>query len=978
MYLGNIKKIVSLICSFLLVICVFIFEESKANAQIYPQNNFMINQPNNNYMANSTAFKQEIARMEINVVRAGRTPLSITQVPRLEKDDILRVRLLDEQVNSLKPDQSNFDWTFLVAYINPGRNSDSNKTVSEEINFRKRGWYKEYSFVVPYDCQPIFFLYPKPQYRSKILNLINKNQEDIKKIGEKTLEIADAYAKIGMFLNELQGVVYRNYYRSLYNNNIYGNYNGMYGANSTNTFGANDSFLAEQAIERVAKSFNIQLPSCWGTGSYGGGGYYGNTPYNNTPYNNTPYNTGGYYNNYQYGMGNDLMSRVQCVAKTVKIEDFDISVGRMLQQGGVFAASQLAQKYPQIAFWINIAAVALDFIVKITNRAPLRIVPTVVTTNETQMANNPMMNSPIQNGSADSLPTKISLYAEAQPNDSGFVTAYPLVFHKWQATADPNLITLPMPVMMDSCLHAGQNIIRTADIVNDWMTDNFTKDFQLTLSSANGFQKDFPLKKNVGFGGWELNLTKEDLTSIPKINMRLEARITGKRGFNKIQSPDFNIQMTSVSNWSIESNSQKSFTVGGKRVITLKNQNGNCRCLETAIYKPAFGGEFVFDSKRLMYSPDGQDVSFEVDTTNFPVGIGQLELRQFGGDSISLNLNVYPAPPTISNVKVAKGDTQATIIGERLEQVQAIQINGRRAIFKGVPGVDYMNSTNVRNQSPSNIQSGMNMIPTTLSEKTFVFEDSKQWQDSNNISLQIELSDQRMIQVPNLFAVSLARPIISANEAKEVEAFAINYQTNSVKLSTSISNLPIFPIETSEISVNIQNTLTDFDFKIENLLIETRIENTQTNPFNLTDIDFEVLDWRSIKLNIRLNDQAKKMLGGRRIQFRICDKQRGNSDWYSIKQTFVRLPQGLSVKCLNKQCELAGKGINYIQQVSLDEGKTWFPQEPTGLVAKSTENGLETAIIPNLTAAKKSIKIKLRDFPMSDGFMITTSIMPNR
>lgn len=970
MYLGNMKKIVSLICSFLLVICVFIFEESKANAQVYPQNNFMINQPNNNYMANSTTFKQEIARMEISVVRAGKTPLSITQVPRLEKDDILKVRLLDEQVNSLKPDQSNFDWTFLVAYINPGRNSDSNKTVSEEINFRKRGWYKEYSFVIPYDCQPIFFLYPKPQYRSKILSLVNKNQEDIKKIGEKTLEIADAYAKIGMFLNELQGVVYRNYYRGLYNNNTY---NGMYGVGNLNTLGGNDSFLAEQAIERVAKSFNIQLPSCWGTGSYGGGGYYGNMPYNNTPYN-----TGGYYNNYQYGMGNDLMSRVQCVARTVRVEDFDISVGRMLQQGGVFAASQLAQKYPQIAFWINIAAVAVDFIVKLTNKAPLRIVPTVVTANENQMANSPMMSSPMQSGSADTPSTKISLFAEAQPNDSGFVTAYPLVFHKWQANADPNLITLPMPVMMDSCLHAGQNIIRTTDIVNDWMTDNFTKDFQLTLSSANGFQKDFPLKKNVGFGGWELNLTKEDLNSIPKINMRLDARITGKRGFNKIQSPDFNIQMTSISNWAIEGNSQKSFTIGGKRIITLKNQNGNCRCLETAIYKPAFGGEFVFDAKRLVYSPDNQSVSFEVDTTSFPVGAGQLELRQFGGDSTVLNLNVYPTPPAISNVKVAKGDTQATIIGERLEQVQAIRINGRRAVIKGMTGLDYMNSTNINIQPPTGNQIGMNNIPTALNEKTFVFEDSNQWQDSNNVSLEIELNDQRVFQIPNVFAVSSARPTISANNAKEVEAFVVNRQINSVKAVNNFADLPILPIETSEIGINIQNALTDFDFKIENLRIETRIENTQTNPFTIGDVDFEVLDWRSIRLNIRLNDQAKKMLGGRRIQFRICDKQRGNSDWYSIKQTFVRLPQALSVKCLNKQCELTGKGINYIQQISLDEGKTWFPQEPTGLVAKSAENGLETATIPNLTVAKKSIKIKLRDFPMSDGFVMTTSTMPNR
>lgn len=945
------------------------------SAQMYPQNNFMIGQPQtNNYLANSSTFKQEIARMEINVVRAGRPPLSITQVPRLEKDDILKVRLLDEAVNSMKPDQSSFDWTFLVAFINPGRNNDSPKMVSEEINFKKRGWYKEYAFAVPYDSQPIFFLYPKPQYRSKILNLISKNQEDIKKIGEKTLEIADAYAKIGMFLNELQGVVNRNYYRSLYNNNNtynYPNYNGMYGGNTFGTtLGGNDSFIAEQAIERIAKSFNIQMPSCWGNNMYGGGGYYNNNVYNN---NNGYYNNNNIYNNSynQFGMGNDLMGRVQCVARSVRVEDFDISVGRMLQQGGVFAAAQLAQKYPQLTFWINLAAAAIDFIVKITNKAPLRIVPTVVSSNETGMQNA---------SGATEQPTKISLFAETQPNDNGFVTAYPMVFHKWQPTADPNLITLPMPVLMDSCLHAGQNIIRTTDVVNDWMTDNFTKDFQLSLTSPSGFQKDYPLKKNVGFGGWELNLTKEDLNAIPKVDIQLEARVTGKRGFNRIQSPNFNISLTSVNSWIVEPNSQKSFSVGGKRIVTLRNPSGNCRCLETAIYKPSFGGEFVFDSKRLIYSPDNKEVSFEIDTANFPSSPGQLELRQYGGDTLTLNLNLYPLPPSIANVKVAKGDSQATIIGERIEQVQAIRINGKRAIFKGDSssgGVSMMNSLPGSSAPPTmSNQPPVGMNQTAVREKTFVFEDSTQWQDSNNVVLELELDDQRILKNPMLFAVSAARPVIVANGVKEVEAFVINRQITPNKSTNEIGNLPIFGMETSEIGINIQNALTDFDFKVENLRIETRVENSQTNPFQETDLGFEVLDWRSIRLNIRLTEHAKRMLGGRRIQFRILDSQRGASDWYSIKQTFVRLPQGLTLKCLNKQCELKGKGINYIQQVSLDDGKTWFPNEPTGLVSKPAENGLEIATIPSLGVGKKSLKIKLRDFPMSDGLVVQTSTVP--
>ncbi|NJM52195.1 MAG: hypothetical protein HC846_01665 [Blastocatellia bacterium] len=873
--------------------------------------------------------------MEITVTKAGKEPLPITQVPRLEKDDVLKVRLLEEPVNSLKPDQSNFDWTFIIAFVNPGRSNDSDKTVSEEINFRKKGWYKEHSFVVPYDSQPIFFLYPKPQYRAKILNLITKNQEVIQKIGEKTIEIADAYAKIGTFLNELQDVVNRNYYRGLYSNYNYGNYGGVYGNNARN-FGYNDSFLAEQAIERIARSFNIQMPSCWTGNQFNPYGNYNNNQYNNG-YNNQYNNS--YYNNYGGNGSNDLVGRVQCLTRTVRVEDFDISVSKMLQQGGIFAAAQLTQKYPQIAFWINIAAAALDFIIKLTNRAPLKIIPTVVAANESPT------NTYLQNGSS---PTKvlsnsrISLFAENPPSDRGFVTAYPMVFHKWQADADPGVINMPMPVLANSCLHAGQNIIRTTDVLNDWIKDNFAKDFQLTLTSNSGFKKEFSLRKNVGFGGWELAISKDNLAEIATANAPIEGIITGKRGFNKIQSAVFNVPLSSTANWIVTSDSQKSFTVGGKRTVTLQNQNGDCRCLETVVYKSEQGQETLFDTKKLSYTSDGKEVSFEIDTTELSSGKGQLELRQYGGELNSLNLNIYPVLPNVTDVKVSKGDSQVKLIGERLEQIQAVRVNGKRA------------TANVAIMNPVD------------REKTFVFENAMQWQDSNSFSLEIELSEQRIIKVSTQFGVSAARPVFAANNSKEIEGFLISKSVNEVK-----NNLPVFSTDTEKIGVNIQNSLTDYDFKIENLTIETRIENTEVNPFQENDISYEVLDWRSMRLSIRLSEQSKKFLGGRRIQFRILDNKRGNSDWYSIKQTFVRMPQITSLKCSTKECEIIGRGISYIQQISLDDGKTWFSNESTGLVAKAIENDLEKVVVQNVSESKKVIKIKLRDFPNGEAIPIS-------
>ena len=958
-------RLLPVFCILLSIFAVSFFTVD-THAQMYPiGGNMMVQtpQPQTSYMANSSAFKQEIARLEINVVRAGQAPLPITRVPRLEKNDVLKVRMLDEQVNGIKPDQSNFDWTFLVAYINPGRNSDSEKTVSEEINFRKRGWYKEYSFTVPYDSQPIFFVYPKPQYRGKILNLIGKNQDEIRKIGEKTLEISDAYAKVGSFLNELQGLLLRNAYG---NYGMYGNYNyGMYGNYNYGTgYGVNRTFNAnmfmQQSVEQVAKSFNIQLPSCWSNG---------NTMGMNSGmgmYNNGMYNNGTYGNNEIFT--SDFVNRVQCVARSVKVEDLDVSISRMLQQGGALAASQLAMKYPQIAFWINIAASALDFIIQVTKKTPLKIVPTIISTSESQGMNpNPMpanMMNPGGGSNPDSV--KISLFAESQPNNSNFVTAYPLVVNKWQANSDPNIISLPIPALTDSCLHAGQNVLRSTDIMNDWMADNFTKDFKLKVSAMNGFSKEFPLKKNVGLNGWELSITKEDFEAFPKITMNLESELIGKRGFNEIRSPKFQLAMASGGEWEITPESQQAFAVGAKRLIKLRNQFGGCRCLQSVVYKPSFGGQFVFEASNpanpLMFSEDGKEVSFEVDATNFNAGAGQIELKMPGGEVKTLTVNLYSAPPNISNIKLGKNDNRATLTGERLDQIQSIVINGKRAVIE-------RSNIIITAGGQNGFTNGNPMTAPTVTEKTFVFEDPSAKQETNNFSIELELEGNRMYQYPKLFDVSSARPALVSKQFREIEAIALG---DKVKSQIDLSALPIFPIKSSKISLIVQNALTDYDFKVENITIETRIENGLTSGADLPKTALEVLDWKNMQITFQLSEQLQTLLSGKRLQFRIRDKVRGDSDWYTLGKTFARLPEKISVECsaqANENCLMKGEGIEYVGQVSVDNGKSWFPQSQGSLTVETMSNGEKFIRIPRYSN-KNLLQIKLRDFPMMQGLPV--------
>lgn len=918
-------------------------------AQTIGNTNYLTQNYSQNYISKSSAFTQEIAKMEINVVRGGKAPISVTKVPLLEKGDVLKVRMLDEMVNGAKPDQSNWDWTFLVAYINPGRNNDRNEAVSNEIQFRKTGWYREYSFTVPYDSQPMFFLYPKPNYRDKILKLVSKKYDEVRKIGDKTIDIAGAYAQIGMFLNELQFVLNQyNYGYGGFRNNYYGGYG--------NDTGFNYKLFTEQSVERLARSFNINLPGCWqnGFGSYNSYGSYGN--YNSGGYNSYGSNN-SYGSGYYGGMNNDLVGRLQCVAKNVRLEDFDYSVTRMLQQGGILAVQQLQQKYPQIAQWIGIAAVALDFIIRLTKKTPLKVVPTIISTSENHggfyggqngyYANNFAPSSQSNATQADS--TKISIYAENQPSTGSFVTAYPIVLHKWEAETNAEVISLRAPALMESCLHTGQNILRNTDLLGDWTIDPYSRDFKLVISAPNGFRKEFPLKKNLGMNGWEMNLTKEDINSFPKIQMALESEVVGRRGFNEIRSPKFNVPIPIGGSWEITGDSKKNFAAGGRRVVTLRNELGNCRCLQTVVYKPSFGGEFVFDANgkenALLYSEDGKEVSFEIDTRYFEPGTGQLELRQAGGEATNLNINLHPEPATVTELRIARGDRSATIIGERLEQVKYVLINGKKAVAEG--GTLFQNSARIGNSY-------------AVTERTVVFEEMNAGQ-KYPITLELGLDEGRIVKVEKQFNFSPARPNVVANQAREVEGIAIETKT---KRQAIFSTLPILPIDATSITVNLQNALTDHDFKAENISVETRIENTQVNSGDLPKANVEVLDWKTLKITFAIDPKIQQFIGGKRLQFRLRDKARGDSDWFTVNKTFVRTPMLKSLNCTAKdKCMLKGTGLEYISEISSDGGVTW--QQQTAMDIKQSADGMQEITVP--AANINTIKFRLRDLPKTEG-----------
>ena len=876
--------------------------------------------PVQNNVARQNAFRQEIAKLNITVERSEGIPLPIKMVPRVRRGDVIRIRLIDQPINGIRPKESLWDWSLAVAFVNPGRNEAGAGSVSREINFRRDGWYREHSVKAPYDSQPIFFLYTRQGYRKKIRKLISRNFNEVRKIGEKTIEIADAYAQIGSFLNQLQGVIRQN--PNVFNNNNSSVYGGYY--NYGNSYG--DDFMREQLVERLAQSFNIALPNCWKRG-------FGN------------------YSNYS----NDFVSRAQCVARSVRIEDFDLSVSKILQQGGILAAAQLAKKYPALAHWINIAAIAADLILRVTRKTPLRVYPTIATVRNSNHAynrpDNYLLTRQGQRNQRNRLdivpPQQLSIYSNQSPSASSFVSAFPIVVHKWQAEPDPKVITLPIPRLLEPCLHIGRNILKNTDLSYDWLRDPYARDFRLVLSSENGFTKEFSLTKNMGISGWDLMVNPGDV-NFPKVKMTLKAQVVATRGFNKIRSPKFEIPMPGGGNWAVKEESKKGFSVGGKRRVVITNTNGNCGCISSVKYKPSFGGEFEFATRAnanpIRISEDGSYAWFDIDTSHFKPGNGNLEVYTFGsaGPEV-IPITLYGPPPKIAKLNVHRGDRHVTLEGKGVEQIRALKINGKLAF---------------RSQEPGSAKQ---------TAAIFTFRDPGHQILSKKVKVELELEGNRRHILQKLFPVLPARPTLAAANNGEIEADVLDGPSaNGGKhKGFDLSPYPVAFINTKKMTLAVKTSLTDYEFRAENISIETRIENGAVGQAQLPETAFEVIDTFNMRIDFTFNSQYNQFLAGRRLQFRVRDRVRGVSDWYTIKQTFIRIPQITSIRCSNGKCRIVGKGLDYIGQYSVDGGATWqaVPE------VRATATGNYFLVIPEIRD-KKLLQIKLRDFPATRGLPV--------
>lgn len=194
----------------------------------------------------------------------------------------------------------------------------------------------------------------------------------------------------------------------------------------------------------------------------------------------------------------------------------------------------------------------------------------------------------------------------------------------------------------------------------------YARDVKLALKAATGEMAELPVTARADRGGYVL--AGADLPSTFKGTV--QGHLYGHWGFDRLEGPDFTLQLPDGGGWAVEGEAP-ALVVGRDNGLVLKG--GAPACVESVTIRQGDG-----PVQSIGWKVQGRDgLALTLPLAERRPGTIDLAVKYQGvAQPSTINLRSYAQASRLDGLLLHTGDRQALLSGQRLDQVESVEIAG--------------------------------------------------------------------------------------------------------------------------------------------------------------------------------------------------------------------------------------------------------------------------------------------------------------
>jgi hypothetical protein len=199
---------------------------------------------------------------------------------------------------------------------------------------------------------------------------------------------------------------------------------------------------------------------------------------------------------------------------------------------------------------------------------------------------------------------------------------------------------------------------------------DYAHDLTLHIPDKSGHAIDLPASADAVRGGFTIDT---HAVAPDKLDHEVIGTIRGNWGFDSFEGPTFRLQNAHPGNWTVASADESALIVGRENTIHLKSDAA--ACVESVTLKTE-QGKLIEAS---WSSPAGSDLEVKVPLKEQSPGKITMLVKQYSAAKADeIELHSYAEAAHLDKFAINAGDSEATLIGTRLDQVAAVELNSIR------------------------------------------------------------------------------------------------------------------------------------------------------------------------------------------------------------------------------------------------------------------------------------------------------------